>query len=56
MTQRTFIALLTVVMFAAGYFVRVVSDRGEHVPPPPAALGASQTSGQTPPQEREQLR
>jgi hypothetical protein len=39
MTQRTFIALLTVVMFAAGYFVRVVSDRGEHVPPPPAALG-----------------
>jgi len=43
MTQRTFIALLTVVMFAAGYFVRVVSDRGEHVPPPPTALAVDAT-------------
>jgi hypothetical protein len=48
MTQRTFIALLTVVMFAAGYFVRVVSDRGEHVPPPPTALGVETAKNKQP--------
>jgi hypothetical protein len=38
MTQRVFIALLTVCMFAAGFGVRALMDRGEQVPPPPAAL------------------
>jgi hypothetical protein len=47
MTQRTFIALLTVVMFAAGYGVRMLSDDGQHVPPPPPAL-ASEFAGATP--------
>ncbi|HVS51344.1 MAG TPA: hypothetical protein VHD62_03230 [Opitutaceae bacterium] len=40
MTQRTFIALLTIVMFAAGYTVRMATDRGQPVPPPPAALAS----------------
>lgn len=38
MTQRTFVALLTVLMFAAGYAVRMATDTGQHVPPPPASL------------------
>jgi hypothetical protein len=38
MTQRAFIALLTAIMFAAGYAVRTLTERGQHVPPPPAAL------------------
>lgn len=38
MTQRVFIALLTVGMFAAGFGVRALLDRGDQVPPPPAAL------------------
>jgi len=38
MTQRTFVALLTVVMFAAGYAVRTVTEGDQHVPPPPTAL------------------
>lgn len=38
MTQRTFVALMTVVVFFAGYGARMVSERGRSVPPPPAAL------------------
>lgn len=38
MTQRVFIALLTIGMFAAGFGVRALIDRGDEVPPPPAAL------------------
>ncbi len=49
MTQRVFVALLTVVVFLAGYSVRMISERGEPVPPPPAALArelaAAPTSG-----------
>lgn len=38
MTQRVFIALLTIGMFGAGFGVRALIERGEQVPPPPAAL------------------
>jgi len=38
MTQRVFVALLTVVVFLAGYGARVFTDRGGPVPPPPATL------------------
>ncbi|MCX6950703.1 MAG: hypothetical protein NTV51_00720 [Verrucomicrobia bacterium] len=38
MTQRVFVALLTVVVFLAGYGARGFTDRGGPVPPPPATL------------------
>ncbi|MDO8539821.1 MAG: hypothetical protein Q7S40_05215 [Opitutaceae bacterium] len=38
MTQRLFIALLTVIVFVAGYATRAWTSRSQHVPPPPAAL------------------
>jgi hypothetical protein len=36
--QRFFVALLTAVVFLAGYGTRLVTERGHHIPPPPAAL------------------
>lgn len=38
MTQRVFVLLLTVGVFAAGYAVRMSTERGQSVPPPPAML------------------
>lgn len=38
MTQRLFVALLTVAVFAAGYAARALTERDAPVPPPPAAL------------------
>lgn len=38
MTQRVFLALLTIGVFAAGYAVRMSTERGQSVPPPPPAL------------------
>jgi seryl-tRNA synthetase len=38
MTQRVFVALLTIGVFLAGYFARVWTDRREAVPAAPAAL------------------
>jgi hypothetical protein len=38
MTQRVFLALLTVGVFIAGYAVRMWTERGRSVPPPPVAL------------------
>lgn len=38
MTQRVFVALLTVGVFLAGYLARALIDRREAVPPAPAAL------------------
>ena len=38
MTQRVFVALLTVAVFLAGYGARGFADRGRPVPPPPATL------------------
>lgn len=38
MTQRVFVGLLTVVVFAAGYGTRALTDREKSVPAPPAAL------------------
>ncbi len=38
MTQRLFVALLTVGVFLAGYLARSLTDRREAVPPAPAAL------------------
>lgn len=49
MMQRVFIALLTVCVFMAGYWVRMATQSTGVVPPPPAGLaselGASQTDG-----------
>lgn len=38
MTQRVFVALLTVAVFLAGYGARGFAERGRPVPPPPATL------------------
>jgi hypothetical protein len=38
MTQRVFVALLTVAVFLAGYAARVWTERRQFVPPAPAAL------------------
>ncbi|MEX2044744.1 MAG: hypothetical protein WD941_05270 [Opitutus sp.] len=38
MTQRAFVALMTVVVFFAGYGARMATERGRGVPPPPAVL------------------
>ena len=38
MTQRVFVALLTVAVFVAGYGARGLAERGRPVPPPPATL------------------
>lgn len=38
MTQRLFIAALTVVVFTAGYLTRTWTEHRQTVPPPPAAL------------------
>ena len=38
MMQRVFVAVLTVVVFLAGYGVRMLAERGQPVPPLPAAL------------------
>ncbi len=40
MTQRLFIALLTVVVFVAGYATRAYTGRSHPVPPPPAGLAS----------------
>ncbi len=38
MNPRVFVALLTVVVFAAGYLARLLTEPGPSVPPAPAAL------------------
>jgi hypothetical protein len=38
MTQRVFVALLTIAVFVAGYAARALTERAQPVPPPPAAL------------------
>lgn len=38
MTQRLFVALLTVAVFVAGYVARVLTEPNQPVPPAPAAL------------------
>lgn len=43
MTQRILIALLTIVGFGAGFAVRGWTERGQNVPPPPAALSREYT-------------
>lgn len=50
MTSRVFIALLTVVMFGAGYGARLWTERSRcTVPPPPALLGEIATKQKEPP-------
>lgn len=46
MKQRLIVALLTVVVFAAGFAGGVWRESHRPLPPPPAALGAEFTSGQ----------
>ncbi len=48
MTQRIFVALLTVVVFGAGYATRHLTDVRHPVPPAPAVLTQEMTRG-TPP-------
>src|ERR1043166_2067653 len=43
MTQRIFVALLTVVVFLAGYAARVWTEPRATVPPAPAALATEYT-------------
>jgi hypothetical protein len=38
MTQRLFLAVLTAGVFLAGYGTRMLTDRGQPIPPPPAVL------------------
>ena len=44
MTQRVFLGLLTVVVFIAGYGTRMLTERGQGIPPPPAALANEYTA------------
>lgn len=43
MTQRLFVALLTVIVFMAGYSARMWTDRGARVQPPPEAFAREYT-------------
>ena len=43
MTQRVFVGILTIVVFLAGYTARMFTERGQPVPPPPAALARELT-------------
>jgi hypothetical protein len=45
MTQRLIIAVLTVLLFGAGYVARMWTERGARVPPPPRALGVEFVRG-----------
>ncbi len=45
MTQRAFVALLTVAVFFAGYGARMMTERGRVVPPPPASLTSEYAIG-----------
>ncbi len=49
MTQRVFLALLTIGVFAAGYAVRTLTEQGGSVPPPPAVLNREYAPGAGPP-------
>lgn len=48
MTQRVFVALLTVVIFGAGYAARVWTEPRQMVPPAPAALAKEYVRTETP--------
>jgi hypothetical protein len=48
MTQRVFVALLTVVVFLAGYAARVWTEPRQSVPPAPAALAKEYARSETP--------
>ncbi len=48
MTQRVFVAILTVVIFLAGYGARVWTEPRQTVPPAPAALAQEYARGPSP--------
>ena len=48
MTQRVFVALLTVVVFLSGYAARVWTEPRQSVPPAPAALAKEYVRTETP--------
>lgn len=56
MTQRVFLALLTICVFAAGYAVRMSTERGQNVPPPPPALTQEYPAAATPTASDQQKR
>jgi hypothetical protein len=47
--HRVSIAILTVLVFGAGYAARLWTERNRPVPPPPAALGSEFTRQEAPP-------
>jgi hypothetical protein len=47
MTQRVFVAVLTVVIFVAGYMARLLTEPAQIVPPAPAALAKEYVRGET---------
>jgi hypothetical protein len=48
MKQRLLVALLTVLVFGAGFAARMWTESDRPVPPPPAAVGAELTGGAQP--------
>jgi hypothetical protein len=48
MTQRVFVALLTVVVFVAGYLARLWTEPRQAVPPAPAALAKEYARSESP--------
>lgn len=54
MTQRLFVALLTVVVFMSGYAARMWTDRGGPVPPFPEQLAREYTSKNAPGDQKKQ--
>ena len=51
--QRLLIAVLTIVVFGAGYAARMWNEHESPVPPPPASLGAEFSHALTPPKAGE---
>lgn len=48
MKQRLLVSLLTIVVFAAGFFARFLTEREHPLPPPPASLLGEFASGKGP--------
>jgi hypothetical protein len=56
MSQRVFVALLTIVVFVAGFATHAWLDRDERIPAPPAALAREMANAKAPTTEKAKKR
>ena len=56
MSQRVFVAVLTFVVFVAGFATHAWLDRDEHIPAPPAALAREMAAPKIPATEKAKKR